>query len=420
MKTSSKIAILGLAATAVILAAACKGSVGKTGPAAQAETPAAPLAKKKTMYRSTMAPNEVSDKPGKDSMGMDMVPFEVEESGAVAEVGGRIQVKISSQRQQLIGIKTAPVRSQSIHKLIKAVGRVDYAEPNISIVNLKFDGWVEKLAVNSTGRAVRKGEPLFDIYSPELVAAQQEYLIALKAGASFGDTSSVLKSAREKLRLWGFTDNQAEELGRTGEFKKTVTVYAPGSGIVIEKDVVRGQKVMAGEALFKIADLSRVWILGEVYEYELPFIRNGQEVKVSLSYYPGESFQGKITYIYPYLKPETRTNQIRIEVGNPGLKLKPEMFANLEVDVDYGIRLTVPSDAVLDAGDTRIVFVAKGDGYFEPREIKLGVKGQDLYEVLAGLSDGENVVTSANFLIDSESSLKAALSRMTKTVAGER
>ncbi len=385
-----------------------------------AATPAAPPATKKIMYRSTMAPNEVSDKPGKDSMGMDMVPFEVEESGAVTEVGGRIQVKISTQRQQLIGIRTAPARSQSIHKLIKAVGRVDYAEPNISIVNLKFDGWVEKLAVNSTGRAVRKGEPLFDIYSPELVAAQQEYLIALKAGASFGDASSMLKSAREKLRLWGFTDQQAEELGRTGEFKKTVTVYSPGSGIVLEKDVVQGQKVMAGEALFKIADLSRVWILGEVYEYELPFIKSGQEVKVSLSYYPGESFAGKITYIYPYLKPETRTNQVRIEVANPGLKLKPEMFADIEIHVDYGTRLTVPADAVLDAGDTKIVFVAKGDGYFEPREVKLGVKGQDLYEVLDGLSDGENVVISANFLIDSESSLKAALSRMTKASAGEK
>ena len=472
MKTSSKIAILSLAAAAVLLAAACKGNAGKTGPAAQsraehvrsekakpesgaklyncpmhptytsdkpgdcpicgmklvpvpsqdepAETSAAPPAKKKTMYRSTMAPNEVSDKPGKDSMGMDMVPFEVEESGSVTEVGGRIQVKISTQRQQLIGIRTAPVRSQSIHKLIKAVGRVDYAEPNISIVNLKFDGWVEKLAVNSTGRAVRKGEPLFDIYSPELVAAQQEYLIALKSGASFGDASSFLKSAREKLRLWGFTDQQAEELGRTGEFKKTVTVYSPGSGIVIEKDVVQGQKVMAGEALFKIADLSRVWILGEIYEYELPFIKTGQEVKVSLSYYPGESFKGKITYIYPYLKPETRTNQVRIEAANPGLKLKPEMFADIEIHVDYGTRLTVPSDAVLDTGDAKIVFVAKGDGYFEPREVKLGVKGQDMYEVFSGLSDGENVVTSANFLIDSESSLKAALSRMTKSAAGER
>ncbi len=432
MKIKIRIAILFVTALAVILLASCKKSGGtaaaagpekheqgqleKTKPGA--EKPPAP--KKKVMYRSTMMPNEVSDKPGKDSMGMDMVPFEVEERGAVTEIGGRIQVKISSQRQQLIGIKTAPVQFQPIHKLIKAVGRVDYAEPNISIVNLKFDGWVEKLFVNSTGRAVRRGEPLFDIYSPDLVSAQQEYLIALKAGATIGDASSILKSAREKLRLWDIPDREVEELGRTGQFKKTVTVYSPGSGIVIEKNVIQGQKIMAGENLFKIADLSRVWILGEVYEYELPFIKTGQEVKVSLSYYPGESFAGRITYIYPYLKPETRTNQVRIEADNPGLKFKPEMFANLEIHVNYGTKLTVPSDAVLDAGDTKIVFVAKGDGYFEPREVKLGVRGQDMYEVLGGVSDGENVVTSANFLIDSESSLKAALSRMTKTAAGER
>src|SRR5512140_879317 len=224
----------------------------KLVPSEPQEKPAAappPAPKKKTMYRSTMNPGEVSDKPGKDSMGMEMVPFEVEESGTVTEVGGRIQVKISAERQQLIGIKTATVRSQPIHKLIKAVGRVDYAEPNISIVNLKFDGWVEKLYVNSTGRAVRKGEPLFDIYSPELVSAQQEYLIALKAGAALGASSTLLKSAREKLRLWDVTDSQVEELERTGQFKKTVTVYSPGSGIVLEKNVLQGQKVMAGEAL---------------------------------------------------------------------------------------------------------------------------------------------------------------------------
>jgi Cu(I)/Ag(I) efflux system membrane fusion protein len=429
MKTKIRIAVLFLTAVAVILSAACKGSNGTSpaagsagntlGQAEKAKTDEPPAPQKKVMYRSTMSPGEVSDKPGKDSMGMDMVPYEVEESGAVTEIGGRIQVKISPERQQLIGIKTAPVKLQPIHKIIKAVGRVDYAEPNISIVNLKFDGWVEKLFANSTGWAVRKGEPLFDIYSPDLVSAQQEYLIALKAGKTFGDASSILKSAREKLRLWDVTDSQVEELGRTGQFKKIVTVYSPGSGIVIEKNVLQGQKIMAGENLFKIADLSRVWILGEIYEYELPFIKTGQEAKISLSYYPGESFAGTITYISPYLKSETRTNQVRIEVANPGLKLKPEMFANLEIHVDYGTKLTVPPDAVLDAGETKIVFVAKGDGYFEPREVKLGVRGQDMVEILGGVSDGESVVTSANFLVDSESSLKAALNRMAKTVAGE-
>jgi RND family efflux transporter MFP subunit len=470
MKKKIRMIVLCLTALAVVLFASCKGRSGTataTGPAGQGQghvekakpasektiyhcpmhptytsdkpgdcpicgmklvpleaedKPAAtppPAPKKKIMYRSTMMPNEISDKPGKDSMGMDMVPFEVEEGGAVTEVGGRIQVKIGPERQQLIGIKTASARFQDIHKVIEAVGRVDYAEPNMSYVNLKYDGWVEKLYVNSTGRAVRRGEPLFDLYSPDLVSAQQEYLIALKAGATLGDASSILKSAREKLRLWNVTDAQIEELGKTGEAQKTLTVYSPGSGIVVEKSVILGQKVMSGENLYKIVDLSRVWILGEVYEYELPFIKTGQEVKVSLSYYPGESFTGKIAYIYPYLKPETRTNQVRIEVGNPGLKLKPEMFANLEIHVDYGTKLAVPADAVLDAGQSKIVFVAKGDGYFEPREVKLGVRGQDVYEVLGGVSEGENIVTSANFLIDSESSLKAALSQMTKASTGD-
>lgn len=390
-------------------------------PIAQEEKPAsAPApAKKKTMYRSTMNPGEVSDKPGKDSMGMDMVPFEVEETGTVTEVGGRIRVSISAQRQQLIGVKTAKVARLDIHRLINAVGHVDYAEPNISFVNLKFEGWVEKLYVDSTGRPVRKGEPLFDLYSPDLLAAEQEYLIALKAGASLGEASSLLKSSREKLRLWNVTDAQIEELAKTGEVKRTLAVYAPGSGIVIEKSVVQGQKIMAGENLYKIADLSTVWILGEVYEYELPFLKVGQEVKAALSYYPGETFGGRISYIYPYLKPETRTNPVRVEVRNPGLKLKPEMFANLEINVDYGTKLAVPADAILDSGGAKMVFVTAGDGYFEPREVKLGVKGQDVYEVLGGVMEGESVVTSANFLVDSESSLKAALSRMTKAAAGE-
>lgn len=403
--------------------------VDESGPAAQpagqaGKQPAAtppPAPKKKTMYRSTMNPGEVSDKPGKDSMGMDMVPFEVEEGGQVTEVGGRIRVHITAQRQQLIGIKTALVASQEIHRLIRVVGRVDYAEPRISYVNLKYDGWVERLDVDSTGRPVRRGEPLFDLYSPDLVAAQEEYLIALKAGKTFGDASSVLKSARERLRLWDVTDAQIGELEKTGETKKTFTVFAPASGIVVEKNVIRGQKVVSGENLYKIADLSRVWILGEVYEYELPFIKVGQEVAASLSSYPGQVFEGTISYIYPYLEPETRTNRIRIDAANPGRKLKPEMFANLEIRVDYGARLTVPVDAVVDAGGgTRIVFVALGDGYFEPREVRLGVRGDDFYEVLDGVSENEAIVISANFLVDSESSLKAALARMTKAPAGER
>ena len=424
MTTHLRRAGLALAILSLLLGASCKGKGGAPapGPAGSEQgRPAkpAPGAKKKILYRSTMMPNEISDKPGKDSMGMDMVPFEVEEGGGpVKEVQGRIQVRISPERQQLIGVRTAPVEIQPIERLITAVGRVDYAEPNISVVNLKYDGWVEKLFVNETGLAVKRGQALLDLYSPDLVAAEQEYLIALKSGAALGEPETVLKSARGKLALWGVTDAQIADLARTGEARTTLTVYAPASGIVVEKNVVQGQKVMAGEDLFRIVDLSRVWIIGEIYEYELPFVKAGQVVEISLASRPGETFSGKIAYIYPYLKPETRTNQIRVEAANPALELKPQMYASLRIRVDLGRRLAIPVDAVLDAGITKIAFVALPDGYFEPREVKLGARGENLYEVLDGVREGESIVTSANFLVDSESSLKAALSQMIKTAPG--
>jgi Cu(I)/Ag(I) efflux system membrane fusion protein len=380
-----------------------------------------PAVQKKTMYKSTMNPAEISDKPGKDSMGMDMVAFELEEGGGTPAVGGRIAVKISPERQQMIGVKTETLKVQTIHRLIKAVGRVDYAEPNVALINLKFDGWVEKLFVNSTGQLVKKGDPLLDIYSPELVSAQQEYLLAVKAKNTLGDSGlSVLKSAREKLKLWDIPDEQVAALERAGEIKRTLTLYAPLSGFIIEKSVLHGQKVMAGESLYKIADLSRVWVLGDIYEYELPFIKTQQEASITLSSFPGEAFTGRIVYIYPYLNPETRTDRIRIEVNNPAYRLKPEMFANLEIQVDYGAKLAIPVDAVIDAGEMKIAFVDKGDGSLEPRALKLGVKGDGIYEVISGVVAGEKVVTSANFLVDSESSLKAALKKMTQSASGER
>jgi multidrug efflux pump subunit AcrA (membrane-fusion protein) len=378
-----------------------------------------PVVKKKIIYRSTMNPKEISDKPGKDSMGMEMVPFEVEESG-VSDAGGRIRVRISPERQQVIGVKTEVVQFQKIHKVIRTVGRVDYVEPNLIFVNLKFDGWIERLYVDSTGRMLKKDEPLLDIYSPDLVSAQQEYLLAIKAKESLdpGTRESILRSARERLKLWDISDKQIEGLEKNGEVKKTLTLYSPGSGFVIEKNVLQGQKIMSGENLYKIADISKVWIYGEIYEHELPFVKKGQKVVISLSYYPGKTFQGRITYIYPYLNHETRTNRIRIEVDNHDFRLKPEMYANLEIHVDYGRRLAIPVDAVLDSGDRKIAFVDKGDGYLEPREIRLGGRGEDLYEVIEGVSEGEIVVTSANFLIDSESSLKAALQQMGKVSGG--
>jgi multidrug efflux pump subunit AcrA (membrane-fusion protein) len=380
--------------------------------------PSAPQAKKKIMYRSTMNPNEISDHPGKDSMGMEMVPFEVEEGGGQV-VGGLTTVRISPERQQTIGVTFAEVKAREIHRLIRTVGHVDYVEPAVSVVSLKYEGWIERLFVDETGKLVSAGDPLFEIYSPELVSAQQEYLLAVRAIATLGTGTSLLKSAREKLSLWDITDRQVEELGRTGQVRRTLMVYSPRGGFVIEKNVLLGQKIMAGESLYKIADLSRVWIYGDIYEYELPFIRKGQDVVIGLSYFPGEIFKGIIAYIYPYLNSETRTVRVRVDVPNAGFRMKPGMYANLSIHVMYGTRLAVPADAVLDSGTRKIVFVDKGDGYLEPREIKAGVQGEGFYEVLEGVTAGERVVTSANFLVDSESSLKAALQQMVQPPAAE-
>jgi len=376
--------------------------------------------KKKIMYRSTMNPNEISDHPGKDSMGMEMVPFSVEEGEAAAPATGRVTVKITPELQQMIGVKTGQVQLQPIHKMVRTVGIVDYVEPNVAFVNLKFDGWIEKLSADATGILVKKGDPLFDIYSPDLVSSQKEYLLALKAKKSFEKTGgpgseaaqSMLKSARERLRLWDISAAQIEELEKTGEARKTLTLYSPANGFIVEKNVLQGQKVMAGENLYKIADLTKVWIYGEIYEYQVPFVKKGQEVVISLASFPGETFSGRIAYIYPYLNMETRTNRVRIEVANRNFKLKPQMYANLDLHVEYGTKLAIPFDAVLDSGQQQIAFVDLGNGYLEPRELKLGVKGDNFYEVLSGVVAGDKVVTSANFLVDSESSLKAALSQM--------
>ncbi len=286
---------------------------------------------------------------------------------------------------------------------------------------------IKKLYIDYTGQFVKKDAPLAEIYSPELVSTQQEYLLAyksLKTDKNNGVTDvissnfSILESAKQRLKLWDITDDQIRKLEDNGEIKKTLTIHSPVNGFVIEKNVIQGQKIMPGENLYKIADISRVWIYGDVYEYEVPLIRINQEVKITLSYFPGETFTGRVSYIYPYLNSETRTNRIRIDAENPAFKLKPDMYANLEINVDYGTVLTIPQEALLDSGERKYVFVVLGDGYFEPREVKIGISTDDYYEVLDGVKQGEKVVTSATFLIDSESSLKAAIEQMGKPEEG--
>lgn len=344
----------------------------------------------------------------------------IQKEGKMQEVTPGM-VQILPERQQLIGVKIGTVEMRPLEKVIRTVGRVDYDETKVVTVSPKVGGWIEDLYVDFTGKFVRQGEPLLTIYSPELVSTQEEYLIALRAKkdlmkspfsevASSGD--SLVESARRRLKLWDISEDQIKALEESGQPRKTLTLYAPYSGFVLEKMAYKGMNVMPGMALFKLADLSTVWLYADIYEYELPFIRLGQKALIQLSYLPGEIFSGKVIYLYPSLNPETRTAKVRFEFQNPHGKLRPEMFANVEINIPLGRRLVVPEEAIIHTGLRQMAIVDKGDGYFEPREVKVGAKADHYYEVTMGLKAGERVVTSASFLIDSESKFKEAVGAM--------
>ncbi|MEW6107552.1 MAG: efflux RND transporter periplasmic adaptor subunit [Nitrospirota bacterium] len=322
-------------------------------------------------------------------------------------------VEIPVEKQQLIGVKTVEVSVKPLQKIIRTVGRIEYDERRLATVNTKFECWVEKLYVDYTGKHVKKGEPLAEIYSPELVATQQEFLNVLKWRLSSKqsemlskDAEALVEAAKQRLRLWDITDAQIKKMEETGMPERTLTIYSPVSGYVVQKMALQGMKVMPGEKLFDIADLSSVWIISDIYEYELPLIRLGQTAAISLSYFPGREFSSKIDYVYPSLSGDTRTAKIRFTIPNPGGQLKPQMFTNVEVKIPIGKKLSIPDDAVIDTGTRQIVYVDKGDGYFEPREVMLGVRGEGFREVIMGLKAGEKVASSATFLIDSEAQLK--------------
>ena len=356
-----------------------------------------------------------------DDMEMKGLTMEsIQKGGKVQEVApGTVQ--ISPEKQQLIGVKFGTVEMRPLEKMIRTVGRIDYDEKRIVTVSPKIGGWIEDLYVDFTGRFVKQGEPLLTIYSPELVSTQEEYLIALRAKRYLskspfpevaGSGDSLAESAKRRLKLWDINDDQIKALEETGQAKKTLTLYSPFTGFVLEKSAYKGMNVMPGIALFKLADLSVVWLYADIYEYELPFIRLGQQASIQLTYLPEESFTGKAIYIYPSLNAETRTAKVRFEIPNPHEKLKPEMYANVEIKVHLGQKLAVPEGAIIDTGIRQLAIVDKGSGYFEPREVKVGSKVDNYYEVIKGLKAGERVVTSANFLIDSESRLKEAVGGM--------
>lgn len=325
-------------------------------------------------------------------------------------------VEIAAEKQQMIGVKTASVSVKPFMKTIRTVGRIEYDERRVSMVNTKIDGWIERLYVDYVGRYVTKGEPLAEIYSPELVATQQEFINLMKwrnaksqdnIGSMLSrDAETIIEAAKRRFRLWDITDEQIKKIEETEKPIRTLTIYSPVSGYVADKKVHQGMKIVSGEIIVTVADLSSLWILADIYEYEMPLIKAGQAAKISLSYFPGKEFISKIDYIYPSLAGETRTTKVRFTIPNPGMQLKPQMFTNVEIKVDLGKRLVVPDDAVIDTGARQIVYVDKGEGNFEPREVKVGLKADGLAEILQGLKAGEKIASSANFLIDSEAQLK--------------
>jgi len=336
----------------------------------------------------------------------------IQKEGKMMEVTPGM-VQISPERQQMIGVRFGTVEKKNLEKVIRTVGRIDYDEKRLVTVSPKIGGWIEDLYVNFTGKYVKKGEPLLTIYSPELVSAQEEYLIALRTAKSLVKSgSSLVEPARRRLKLWDITDDQIKALEESGQVRKTLTLHSPFDGFVLERTTYQGMNVMPGMALYRLADLSVVWLYADIYEYELPLIRLGQQATIRLSYYPGETFEGKVIYIYPYLDSVTRTAKVRFEFSNPHEKLKPEMYANVEIRMPLGTKLAVPEGAIIDTGLRQVAMIDRGSGYFEPREVKLGTKVDHYYVVIGGLKEGERVVTSANFLIDSESKFKEAIGGM--------
>jgi Cu(I)/Ag(I) efflux system membrane fusion protein len=343
------------------------------------------------------------------------------EGAAAPSVRQQVPIQLSPAQQQLIGVTYGTAERKPLTKVIRTVGRVEYDERKLAEVTLKIAGWIQDLYVDYTGKLVKKGQPLFTIYSPDLVTSQAEYLLALRTRISLKDSrvpgalesaESLLRVSRDRLRLWDLTERQIRELEEAGKPKLYQTIYSPIGGFVIEKTAFKGHRAEPGMTLYKIADLSTIWVHADIYEYELPFIREGQAALVTLAYYPGEQWQGTVDYIYPYLDTQTRTNKIRFVFPNPDVRLKPGMYANMELSVNLGEQLVVPESAVLHSGTRKLVFVDRGQGRLVPREVTLGVQTDEYVGIIDGLSAGERIVTSGNFLVDSESKLAAAESMM--------
>jgi membrane fusion protein, copper/silver efflux system len=354
-------------------------------------------------------------------------PVEGLSSPPVRTETARTGISIDLRRQQLIGVRTVAARRSTLETTIRAVGLVKYDETRLSDVNLKIGGWIRDLRVDSTGQAIARGEPLFALYSPDLLAAEREFLLALRTrdevrASELPDARDhaerLVASARERLSLWDLPAEEIQAIEDSRQSRDTVMFRSPVAGVVIDKPVIAGMHVEAGQTLYTVADLSVVWVEADVYENELPLVHVGQTVTVTLGAYPGERFAGRAVYIYPYVDEATRTNRVRYEFANPRGRLKPGMYANVEIAVSSGEGIVVPTDAVLDSGKEQVVFVAKGDGVFEPRPVTIGRRLGGQIEIVSGVTEGEEVADAATFFLDSESQLRASLQGFAATPVG--
>ena len=379
-------------------------------------------------YRNPMNPNITSPAPAKDTMGMDYIPVYAEEdSGSDEEPDGT--VNIDAVTVQNIGVRTALAERRNLSHDIRAVGRVDYDEERLTRLHPKTDGWVEKLYIDKTGEFVKKGTILLGLYSPQLVTSQQEYLLALNnreilKDSHFKDISEgaiqLVHSTRERLQLLDVPEHQISELEKTRKIKKSLHIHSPFTGMVMKIGAREGQYVTPTTELYMLADLSNIWVYVDIYENEMPWVSIGDTALMEVASIPGEVFTGKVSYIYPYLEAKTRTNQIRLEFDNRDLRLKPEMFANVTVKASPQVdAVLVPSEAIVRSGIRNQVFVVRAPGKFEPRLVTLGVSAEGMTQILAGVESGEEVVTSSQFLIDSESKLREATAKMMKVLEAD-
>jgi membrane fusion protein, copper/silver efflux system len=383
-------------------------------------SPAASAERKPLFYRSPMNPSVTSPVPAKDAMGMDYVPVYADDDSGEKAVPGT--VKLDPVVSQSIGIRTAVARRTSMTRSVRAVARVDFDEERMARLHPKVEGWISKLIVDKTGENVEKDSVLLSIYSPRLVSTQQEYLLALQNLEALKSSpieeirkgaEQLAASSRERLQLFDVPEHQIRQLEQTGEIQKNLHIHTPVSGTVITIGAREGQYVTPRTELYMVVDLSKVWVYADIYEFELPWVRVGDKVEMTLTGIPGRTFTGAVDYIYPYAESRTRSIKVRLTFDNPGLLLKPEMFAEVVIQSDEIVdAIVIPSEAVVRSGQNERVFVVRAPGQFEPTVVKLGFQSAGEVAVLEGLNDGDEVVISAQFLVDSESSLREATSKM--------